>query len=290
MSDPAIGSHGSHGRIPGQPGLLLRLGLSPLSLRGMSGGEPASRALRCDDPYAQPRTSAQGEQSRHERHLTGSRMVVGIRRQVVPARAVDRTAQHEPARHRRADRTDAGDWPQPVQPECSGAGPRTGATGTAGPTWQRIARRARSRDSHLPTGRTRGPARPRRCTPGYGAIPTAPAPYGQPGYGATPYGQPVYVDPGRRLDQRARHRLVRLLHPSASSSSPSSWASSSVSWPGPRYGDSGGRQKGDGLAIAGIIIGFAWVAFYVLTSSSAPISTNSNSSVISLAGAIGHIA
>ena len=29
--------------------------------------------------------------------------------------------------------------------------------------------------------------------------------------------------------------------------------------------NSGGRQRGDGLAIAGIIIGFAWVAFYVLT-------------------------
>ena len=42
--------------------------------------------------------------------------------------------------------------------------------------------------------------------------------------------------------------------------------------------------------IAGIIIGFAWVAFYVLIFILGAVGTNSNSSVISLLGAIGHIA
>jgi hypothetical protein len=54
--------------------------------------------------------------------------------------------------------------------------------------------------------------------------------------------------------------------------------------------NSGGRQKGDGLAIAGIIIGFAWVAFYVLIIIVDAVSNNSNTSVISLLGAVGHIA
>ena len=54
--------------------------------------------------------------------------------------------------------------------------------------------------------------------------------------------------------------------------------------------NSGGRQKGDGLAIAGIIIGFAWVAFYVLIIIVGAVSNNSNTSVISLLGAVGHIA
>jgi len=53
---------------------------------------------------------------------------------------------------------------------------------------------------------------------------------------------------------------------------------------------SGGQQKGDGLAIAGIIIGFAWVAFYVLLVIVGAISHNSNTSVIDLAGVLGHIA
>ena len=44
-------------------------------------------------PYARVPHSAHTERSRHERHLTGSRMVVGIRRQVVSARAVDGAAR-----------------------------------------------------------------------------------------------------------------------------------------------------------------------------------------------------
>jgi hypothetical protein len=54
--------------------------------------------------------------------------------------------------------------------------------------------------------------------------------------------------------------------------------------------NSGGRQRGDGLAIAGIIIGFAWVAFYVLIIIIGAVGNNTSSSVISLAGAIAHIA
>ena len=53
---------------------------------------------------------------------------------------------------------------------------------------------------------------------------------------------------------------------------------------------SGGQQKGDGLAIAGIVIGFVWLAFYVLIFIIGALSNNSTSSVISLAGTIGHIA
>jgi hypothetical protein len=52
---------------------------------------------------------------------------------------------------------------------------------------------------------------------------------------------------------------------------------------------SAGRQRGAGLAIAGIIIGFAWFAFYVLTFSIGDHTTTS-SSVISLAGAVAHFA
>jgi Domain of unknown function (DUF4190) len=54
--------------------------------------------------------------------------------------------------------------------------------------------------------------------------------------------------------------------------------------------NSGGRQRGDGLAIAGIIIGFAWVAFYVLLIIVGAVSNDTSSSVIGLAGVIGHIA
>ncbi len=54
--------------------------------------------------------------------------------------------------------------------------------------------------------------------------------------------------------------------------------------------NSGGRQRGDGLAIAGIIIGFAWLAFFILTISISATTNNTTSSVITLAGAIGHIA
>jgi hypothetical protein len=54
--------------------------------------------------------------------------------------------------------------------------------------------------------------------------------------------------------------------------------------------NSGGRQRGDGLAIAGIIIGFAWVAFYVLLIIVGAVSNNTSSSVISLVGVIGHFA
>jgi uncharacterized membrane protein YhaH (DUF805 family) len=54
--------------------------------------------------------------------------------------------------------------------------------------------------------------------------------------------------------------------------------------------NSAGRQKGDGLAIAGIIIGFAWLAFFVLTISINATTNNTASSVITLAGALGHIA
>ena len=44
------------------------------------------------------RHSARTERIRHERHLTGSRMVVGLRRQVVSARAVDGPAGTAPRR------------------------------------------------------------------------------------------------------------------------------------------------------------------------------------------------
>ena len=51
---------------------------------------------------------------------------------------------------------------------------------------------------------------------------------------------------------------------------------------------SAGRQKGDGLAIAGIIIGFAWLAFYVVGFSIGDTIHTGSSSVISLAGTVGH--
>jgi hypothetical protein len=110
-----------------------------------------------------------------------------------------------------------------------------------------------------------------------------------PGYGATPYGQPGYVAAG------------------GSSTNGLAIASFVCSIVGfllitfivaivlgfvarAQIKNSRGQQKGDGLAIAGIIIGFAWLAFYVLFTIIGAVSNNSTSSVISLIGAIAHIA
>jgi hypothetical protein len=188
-------------------------------------------------------------------------MVVGIRRQVVPARAVDRTAQYESSGRRRADRADSRADPA-VDARYPGAAGTPDTPGTP---------------------------------PAYGANPwPGSAPPAQPGYGtnpsgAAPYGQPIYVTPGG---------------PSTNGLAVASLVCSIVGFffitfivaivlgfvARTQIRNSGGRQKGDGLAIAGIIIGFAWVAFYVLIIIVGAVSNNSNTSVISLLGAVGHIA
>jgi hypothetical protein len=45
--------------------------------------------------------------------------------------------------------------------------------------------------------------------------------------------------------------------------------------------NSEGHQRGDGLAIAAIIIGFAWAAFFILTISIGATHHNDNGDVIS---------
>jgi hypothetical protein len=126
-------------------------------------------------------------------------------------------------------------------------------------------------------------------SPWPGSAPPVPPGYGTFPSGATPYGQPMYVAAG------------------GSSTNGLAIASFVCSILGfffitfivaivlgfvarAQIRRSAGQQKGDGLAIAGIIIGFAWVAFYVLVIILGAIGTKSNTSVISLLGAVGHIA
>ena len=257
--DPAVGADGTHRRLPGQPGLLLRLGLSTLSLRDLSVSRPGHGHRRCDDPYAQPgsrrRESSHGMSDTSQgpgwwlasdgkwyppEQWTGP---PNTSPPMAPACPADR----RPRRRSRGRLTRAGGQPGR---RASGQPGRPGrAAGAA------------SRDAaglrHHPWPGSAPPAQP-----GYGTNPYGAAPYGQPGYGAA-YGQPASSP--RAAPRPTGSPSPRSSAPSsASSSSPSSWPSSSASWPGPRYRNSGGRQKGDGLAIAGIIIGFAWVAFYVL--------------------------
>ncbi len=120
-----------------------------------------------------------------------------------------------------------------------------------------------------------------------GAAPPIPPGYGSTPYGAAPYGQPAYVGAGGA---------------STNGLAIASFVCSIVGFffitfivaivlgfvARSQIKNSGGRQKGDGLAIAGIIIGFGWVAFYVLLIIIGAISNNTSSSVISLAGAVGH--
>jgi len=162
---------------------------------------------------------------------------------------------------------------EPWTPGQSSAQPgSTVQPGQPGSTWQ--------------TGAAGVPGQP----PAYGAAPwPGSAPAAQPGYGATPYGQPVYVAPGGA---------------STNGLAIASFVCSIVGFffitfivaivlgfvARSQIKNSGGRQKGDGFAIAGIIIGFAWVAFYVLLIIVGAVTNNTNSSVISLVAAIGHIA
>ena len=81
---PALGVDRADGRLPGPPRLLLRLRLPALPLRHVSHARRRVHGTT-GRPVCSRRHSAQTERSRHERHLTGSRMVVGLRRQVVPA-------------------------------------------------------------------------------------------------------------------------------------------------------------------------------------------------------------
>jgi hypothetical protein len=129
-------------------------------------------------------------------------------------------------------------------------------------------------------GATQWPGTAPPVTPGYGSTP-----YGS----ATPYGQPGYVAAGGT---------------SMNGLAIASFVCSIVGFffitfivaivlgfvARSQIKKSGGQQRGDGLAIAGIIIGFAWVAFYVLLIIIGAVGNNTSSSVISLAGVISHIA
>ena len=188
--------------------------------------------------------TAHGERSRHERHRTGSRMVVGLRRQVVPARAVDRSRL-----------------------------PRVRAE--AGPS---------HRASGLPASRT-GPGQPASGAGPPGVRPPGAAAYGayrpvspQPG-AYTPYGQPVpTADRPRRPTAWPSPRSSAPAP--ASSSSPSSLGVSSASSPGSQIGIRRGARTGDGLAIAGIVVGFALGSPSSSWGSSSTPPAHSNSGVI----------
>ncbi len=160
-------------------------------------------------------------------------------------------------------------------------GPGTAEPGSTLPTGQQG-----------PSGQAASPAGPPAAgqPPAYGATPwPGSTPPTQPGYGYAPSGQPVYVAPGGG---------------STNGLAIASFICSIVGFffitfvvaivlgfvARTQIKNSGGRQKGDGLAIAGIIIGFAWLAFYVLLFVIGAVSNNSSSSVISLAGVIGRIA
>ena len=115
------------------------------------------------------------------------------------------------------------------------------------------------------------------------AYPGAPGPYG--GAGAYPpygYGQQMpYGAPGDQEDERPRDRIAGVLAAPASCSSvcPASWASSSDSWPRSQIRRSNGTQGGEGLALAGIIVGFAWIVILALIIAVAA-TNSSNSGVI----------
>ena len=178
---------------------------------------------------------------------------------------------------------------QPWQPSQSTTEP--GAPVTAGqpaPTWQ-------SGSPEQP-GQPGVPGQP----PAYGpnawpgsAPPVQPpygaTPYGASPYGAAPYGQPVYVAPGGRSTNGLAIAsfvcsILGIFFITFIVAIVLGFVARS------QIRKSGGQQKGDGLAIAAIIIGFAWVAFYVLVIILGAIGSKSNTSVISLLGAIVHIA
>jgi hypothetical protein len=173
-------------------------------------------------------------------------------------------------------------------------------TGQPGPTWQTGSTGEPGVQGQPPAyGTNPWPGAAPPVQPGYGANPYGtdaygqpgygPAPYGQPGYGATPYGQPVYGAPGGASTNGLAIgalicSIVGLFFVTFITGIVLGFVARS------QIKNSGGRQKGDGLALAAIIIGFAWAAFYVLIFIVGAVGNNSNSSVISLLGAIGHIA
>ena len=127
-------------------------------------------------------------------------MVVGIRWQVVPARAVDWTAQYEPARHRPPTGPTAAASPpwMPGQSTTEPGSPvQPGQTGQPGSTWPSGSPGQPGAQGQPPAyGPNAWPGSAPPVQPGYGATPYGATPYGATPYGATPYGQPVYVAPG----------------------------------------------------------------------------------------------
>src|ERR1700689_2611636 len=137
-------------------------------------------------------------------------------------------------------------------------------TGQPGPTWQTGSTGAPGVQDQPPAyGTNPWPGAAPPVQPGYGANPYGTNPYGQPGYGATPYGQPVYVAPGGTSTNALAIvsficSIVGIFFITFIVGIVLGFVAKA------QIRNSGGRQKGDGLALAGIIIGFAWVAFYVL--------------------------
>jgi hypothetical protein len=163
-------------------------------------------------------------------------------------------------------------WTGPPNTSPPGGQATPSQAWTAGPTQPQPG-------SIFPTG---GP-------PVYGATPyPGSAPPAQPVYGAPQYGQPVYVAPGGSLTNGLAIAsfvcsIIGFLFVTFIVGIVLGFVARS------QIRNSTTGQKGDGLAIAGIVIGFAWLAFFVLIFALGP-HHNTTNSVIDLAGVIGHIA
>ncbi len=118
----------------------------------------------------------------------------------------------------------------------------------------------------------------------YGQAPYGQAPYGQAPYSQAPYGQPIYVAPGQ-AQQTNGLAIASLV---------CSLCGFVLFIPGivgiilgfvarGQITRSNGAQKGSGMALAGIIIGFVWVALLVLTIVNGVVNAN-NDGVITWVG------
>jgi Domain of unknown function (DUF4190) len=196
----------------------------------------------------------------------------------------------------------------PAQPWGTDLGAASGATTPLseqpGPTWPQASTGQGAElgvEGPPPAyGANQGPGSAPPAEPGYGANP-----YGQPAYGAPPYNQPT--QPGYGAPYGVSPYGQPAYAPGGASTNGLAIAAFVCSIVGiffitfivaiilgfvarAQIRSSGGRQKGDGFALAAVIIGFAWLAFYVIIFIAGAVGNNSNSSVISLLGVIGHVA
>ena len=166
--------------------------------------------------------SARTERSRHERHLTGSRMVVGIGRQVVSARAVDGSARHGATggRDRGATGRGAGIPRAGADPCCEGDVPHRAARLRRHPVpaVRRCAGRTEGRMARArPTARTcRSSGRPMGWRSHRSSVPVPGCSSSPPSWASSSASSPGRRSrgprgaAGRRARHRGHHRGIRL--------------------------------------------------------------------------------